>query len=53
MWGFFFLLVLLIPLAIWLGHAETLLIAAAVVAPAFALFFVWLARRRLSAAKPE
>lgn len=42
--------VLFVPLAIALGAAEGLLIAAAVGAPAFALFFFLLFRRKLRAA---
>lgn len=41
---------LFIPIAVWLGWAEGLLTAAAIGAPAFALFFVWLFRRKLKAA---
>ncbi|MHA1597852.1 MAG: CDP-alcohol phosphatidyltransferase family protein [Alphaproteobacteria bacterium] len=36
----------LIPVAIWLGWSEGLLLAAAVVAPMFTLFFYWLFLRK-------
>ena len=45
--------VLLIPLFIWLGQAEGLLLAAVLVAPLVALFFLGLYRRKLRSAQPE
>jgi phosphatidylglycerophosphate synthase len=39
-----------VPIALWLGWAEGLLVAASIGAPAFAIFFVWLFRRKLKAA---
>jgi archaetidylinositol phosphate synthase len=44
---------LFIPLAVWFGFAEQLLAAAAIGAPSFAIFFVWLFRKKLSAAKDD
>lgn len=45
--------VLLIPVFIWLGQAEGLLLAAVIVAPLVALFFLGLYRRKLRTAQPE
>lgn len=45
--------VLLIPVLIWLGQAEGLLLAAVIIAPLVALFFLGLYRRKLRTAKPE
>ena len=45
--------VLLIPLFVWLGHAEGLLIAASIIAPLVAMLFVAILRRQLSSAEPE
>ena len=45
--------VLLIPVFIWLGQAEGLLLAAVLVAPLVALFFLGLYRRKLRLAKPD
>lgn len=45
--------VLLIPVFIWLGQAEGLLLAAALIAPLVALFFLGLYRRKLRLAKPD
>lgn len=45
--------IVLVPVAVWLGWAEPLLVAAAIGAPTFVVFFLWLLRRRLAAAKPE
>ena len=42
--------ILLVPIAIWLGWSEPLLIAASIGAPVFAAFFFWMFRRRLRAA---
>ncbi len=42
---------LAIPIAIWLGWSEGLLLAAAIGAPAFAIFFIFLFRRALRDAK--
>ena len=44
---------ILVPLTIWFGIGELLLSAAAVGAPLFAVFFYWLVKRRLAAAKPD
>lgn len=38
---------LIIPVAVWLGGVEPLLVAAAIGTPAFALFFLWQFRRVL------
>ena len=38
---------LALPVAVWLGWSESLLVAATIGAPAFALFFVWFFRRKL------
>ena len=45
--------VLLIPLFIWLGQAEGLLLAAVLVAPLVAMLFLGLFRRKLVSQKPE
>lgn len=45
--------VLLIPVFVWLGQAEGLLVAAAVIAPLVALFFLGLYRRKLRVAEPD
>jgi phosphatidylglycerophosphate synthase len=45
--------VLLIPVFVWLGMAEGLLTAAAIIAPLVAVFFLVMFRRKLSAAEPE
>jgi len=42
---------LIVPLTIWLGASEGLLVAATVGAPGFALFFFWFFRRKLAAVK--
>ena len=42
--------ILAVPIALWLGWAEGLLLAACIGAPTFALFFVWLFRRKLKGA---
>ncbi len=39
---------LAVPIAVWLGASELLLAAAAIGAPAFAVFFYWLFRRKLA-----
>lgn len=44
---------LAVPAAVLLGWTEGLLIAAAIGAPAFALFFVWLFRRQLRAERAQ
>jgi phosphatidylglycerophosphate synthase len=46
-------LMILGPLAIWVGEAELMLKAAAVGAPLFAVFFYWYVRRRLAASQAE
>ncbi len=45
--------VLLIPVFIWLGHADGLLVAAAIIAPLVALFFLGLYRRKSRVAESE
>lgn len=45
--------VLLIPAFVWLGMAEGLLLAAAVIAPLIALLFFGMFRRRLRPAEPQ
>ena len=45
--------VLLIPVFIWLGQAEGLLLAAALIAPLVAILFFGLLRRKLASQKPE
>ena len=45
--------VLLIPLFIWLGQAEGLLLTAVLVAPLVAMLFFGLFRRKLVSAKPD
>lgn len=42
--------IIAVPVALLLGWSEGLLVAASIGAPAFALFFVWLFRRKLRAA---
>lgn len=42
--------IIAVPVALWLGWSEGLLVAASIGAPAFALFFVWLFRQKLRAA---
>ncbi len=42
--------ILIVPVAVWLGGSLPLLVAAAIGAPAFAVFFVWVLRRRRAAA---
>ncbi len=42
--------IIAVPVALWLGWAEGLLLAAAIGAPAFALVFIWLFGRRSKAA---
>ncbi len=45
---------LIVPVAVWLGGSVPLLVAAAIGAPAFAVFFCWLLlRRRASEAAPD
>ena len=39
--------IIAVPVALWLGWAEGLLVAASIGAPAFAVFFVWLFWRKL------
>jgi len=39
--------ILIVPIVIWLGGAHGLLMAATIGAPAFAVFFYWLFRRKL------
>ena len=41
--------ILIVPVAVWLGGAVPLLVAAAVGAPAFAVFFFWLFLRKRAA----
>jgi archaetidylinositol phosphate synthase len=41
--------VIIVPVAIWFGASEGLLLAAAIGAPGFALFFYWFFRRKLAA----
>ena len=45
--------ILVVPIVIWFGASELLLEAAAIGAPAFAVFFYWVSRKKLLAAKPE
>jgi len=46
-------LILVVPLALWLGATDLLLAAGAVGAPAFALVYFWIYRRRLRAPEPD
>ncbi len=46
-------LMILVPLAVWIGELELLLKAAAVGAPLFAAFFYWHVRRRLGASQAK
>jgi hypothetical protein len=45
--------VLLIPVFVWLGKAEGLLVAASVIAPLVAALFLGMLRRQLASAEPE
>lgn len=46
-------LMILVPLAVWIGELELLLKGAAVGAPLFAAFFYWHVRRRLAASQAK
>jgi archaetidylinositol phosphate synthase len=45
--------VLLIPVFVWLGKAEGLLIAACIIAPLVAMLFLGMLRRQLASAEPK
>ena len=43
--------ILLVPMAVWLGWKVPLLVAATICAPAFAIAFAWMCRRKLADAR--
>jgi hypothetical protein len=45
--------VLLIPVFVWLGKAEGLLIAACIIAPLVVMLFLGMLRRQLASAEPK
>lgn len=45
--------ILVVPIVIWSGASELLLQAAAIGAPAFAVLFYWVSRKKLLATEPE